>query len=55
MQDFCTDPSNLPPGCVVDMELAYIAAYFSEFGAVGAIKYVSDNLNKEQYAKCLRK
>lgn len=42
---------NLPSRCVVDMELAYIAAF--GFQSLKAVKYVSDNLN--QYEQCLKK
>ena len=51
--DFVTSAEGLPLGCVVDMELAYIAAF--GFTHLTAIKYVSDNLNKAQYDQCLKK
>ena len=51
--DFCTSSQGIDPGSVVDMELAYIAAF--GFDRLNAVKYVSDNLNKEQYDLCLRK
>lgn len=47
--DFVTEPRNLPKGAVVDMELAYIAAF--GFRRVTAIKYISDNFNLEQYCQ----
>lgn len=51
--DFVTDPGGIPPGCIVDMELAYIAAF--GFDNVSAVKYVSDNLNLKEYELCLKK
>lgn len=51
--DFVTDPGGIPPGSIVDMELAYIAAF--GFDNVSAVKYVSDNLNFKEYELCLKK
>ena len=51
--DFVLDGAKLPPHSVVDMELAYIAAF--GFQALGAIKYVSDNLNLQQYEESVKK
>lgn len=44
---------RLPKNSVVDMELAYIAAF--EFEKLRAVKYVSDNLNYKEYEECLKK
>jgi len=49
--DFVLDGSDLPVKSVVDMELAYIAAF--GFQSLRAVKYVSDNLNLQQYEKTL--
>lgn len=51
--DFITSADNLPAGCVVDMELAFLAAF--NFAHLVSVKYVSDNLNKKQYDSCLKK
>ena len=51
--DFVTDPHGLPPNSIVDMELAYIAAF--GFENTSAVKYVSDNLNLNEYETCLKK
>lgn len=45
--DFVLDGADLPEKSVVDMELAYIAAF--GFASVMSIKYVSDALNLRQY------
>lgn len=45
--DFVKDGHGLPKNCVVDMELAYIAAL--GFKELQAVKYVSDNLSLKQY------
>lgn len=45
--DFVLDGSLLPIHTVVDMELAYIAAF--GFAKLTAIKYISDNLNYKEY------
>ena len=45
--DFVTSPEHVPDGAVVDMELAYIAAF--GFRKLTAIKYVSDKLDLKQY------
>ena len=45
--DFILNGEELPPDSVVDMELAYIAAF--NFARVASVKYVSDNLNLKQY------
>lgn len=50
--DFVLDGEDLPAKSVVDMELAYIAAF--GFQSLRAVKYVSDNLNLQQYEKTLR-
>lgn len=50
--DFVTDGTGLPAKSVVDMELAYIAAL--GFRRLESIKFVSDNLNMEQYDKIAR-
>ena len=47
--DFVKDGAGIPKDCVVDMELAYIAAL--GFADLQSVKYVSDNLNLEQYEK----
>lgn len=47
--DFVTAAGHLPKGAVVDMELAYIAAF--GFRRLTAIKYVSDNLNLNEYSR----
>ena len=47
--DFVMDGRGLPKNCVVDMELAYIAAL--GFTDLQAVKYVSDNLSLKQYEK----
>ena len=51
--DFVLDGADLPAKSVVDMELAYIAAF--GFQSLKAVKYVSDNLNLNQYEQCLKK
>lgn len=51
--DFVTDPEMLPPFSVVDMELAYIAAF--GFRVVASVKYVSDNLDIKEYERIIRK
>lgn len=51
--DFVLDGAALPTKSVVDMELAYIAAF--GFQSLKAVKYVSDNLNLNQYEQCLKK
>lgn len=51
--DFVLDGASLPAKSVVDMELAYIAAF--GFQSLKAVKYVSDNLNLNQYEQCLKK
>lgn len=51
--DFVLDGADLPAKSVVDMELAYIAAF--GFQSLRAVKYVSDNLNLNQYEQCLKK
>lgn len=51
--DFVLNGDDLPAKCVVDMELAYIAAF--GFQSLRAVKYVSDNLNLNQYEQCLKK
>lgn len=45
--DFVLDGADLPEKSVVDMELAYIAAF--GFASVMSVKYVSDALNLRQY------
>lgn len=50
--DFVTSPAGLPSPCVVDMELAAICA--CGFKSVAAYKYVSDNLNIEQYNETIK-
>lgn len=45
--DFVKKGANLPPESVVDMELAYIAAF--GFAQLQSVKYVSDALNLKQY------
>lgn len=45
--DFVLDGADLPEKSVVDMELAYIAAF--GFATLQSVKYVSDNLNLRQY------
>ena len=47
--DFVLSGENLPAKSVVDMELAFIAAF--GFHSLKAVKYVSDNLNRQQYEK----
>ena len=42
------EKTNIKEDCVFDMELAYIAAMFER---VYSIKFVSDNLNLEDYRK----
>lgn len=49
--DFITDGSKLPANCVVDMELAYIAAMGF---TLQSVKYVSDNLNLRQYEQTVK-
>lgn len=49
--DFVLNGEDLPAKSVVDMELAYIAAF--GFQSLRAVKYVSDNLNLQQYEKTL--
>lgn len=49
--DFVTSTKIKEP-CVFDMELAYIRAMFDN---VSAIKVVSDNLNKKEYCKTIKK
>lgn len=51
--DFVTNGDDLPANCVVDMELAYIAAF--GFQSLKAVKYVSDNLNLKQYEETMKK
>lgn len=51
--DFVSDPDGIPPKSIVDMELAYIAAF--GFENLSAVKYVSDNLNIKEYESCLKK
>lgn len=51
--DFVLEGADLPAKSVVDMELAYIAAF--GFASLRAVKYVSDNLNLHQYESCLKK
>lgn len=51
--DFVLNGDDLPAKSVVDMELAYIAAF--GFQSLRAVKYVSDNLNLNQYEQCLKK
>ncbi len=51
--DFVLAGADLPAKSVVDMELAYIAAF--GFQSLKAVKYVSDNLNLNQYEQCLKK
>lgn len=53
--DFVLQGDELPPYSVVDMELAYIAAF--GFSRLASVKYVSDCLDYDQYkqtAKCQR-
>lgn len=50
--DFVTETDIKEP-CVFDMELAYILAM--GFENVTSIKIVSDNLNVEEFEKCLKK
>lgn len=45
--------ATLPDHSVVDMELAYIAAF--GFSRLSSIKYISDNLNLNEYEKCTKK
>lgn len=45
--DFVTTAEHLPKGAIVDMELAYIAAF--GFRRLTSIKYVSDNFSIRQY------
>lgn len=45
--------ANLPDHSVVDMELAYIAAF--GFSRLSSIKYISDNLNLKEYQQCTKK
>lgn len=47
--DFVKEGTGMPDKSVVDMELAYIAAL--GFRHLESIKFVSDNLNYEQYDK----
>lgn len=49
--DFVISGDELPTKGVVDMELAFIAAF--GFHSLKAVKYVSDNLNRQQYEKTL--
>ena len=51
--DFVLDGEELPGHAVVDMELAHIAAF--GFSRLRAVKYVSDNLNLDQYNKTIEK
>lgn len=51
--DFVTTGIGVPPLSVIDMELAYIAAF--GFNEIAAVKYVSDNFNIKEYERCLRK
>ena len=54
--DFITSKDQLgyyDRDAVVDMELAYIAAF--DWGELDAVKYVSDHLNYKQYEQCLKK
>ena len=55
--DFALDGRTLPPHSIVDMELAYIAAF--GFPCLRSIKLITDNLNYEQYVNsvksCLKK
>jgi len=51
--DFVEGSAQLPPDCVVDMELAYIAAF--GFDKLAAVKYVSDNLDYNQYQESLKR
>lgn len=52
--DFVTNgDAALPIDCVIDMELAYIAAF--GFAKLAAVKYVSDNLNLKQYEETMKK
>ncbi len=51
--DFVLDGAGLPARSVVDMELAYIAAF--GFHIIHSIKYVSDRFNYQQYQSCLKK
>lgn len=50
--DFLLDGTSLPDKTVVDMELAYIAAF--GFEKVVSVKFVSDNLNLKQYDNTLK-
>lgn len=50
--DFVSDGAAVPPGAVVDMELAYIAAL--GFNNLAAVKYVSDNLSLQQYSETVK-
>ena len=45
--------ADLPDHSVVDMELAYIAAF--GFSRLSSIKYISDNLNLKEYEQCTKK
>jgi len=51
--DFVEGNASLPLDCVVDMELAYIAAF--GFAKIAAVKYVSDNLDYDQYQANIQK
>lgn len=44
---FIEDSTTIPDGCVVDMELAAICAM--DFAKVEAVKYVSDNMDYNDY------
>ena len=50
--DFVLDGEDMPAKSVVDMELAYIAAF--GFRTLAAVKYVSDNLNLKQYNQTIK-
>lgn len=50
--DFVTSPTHIPKGAIVDMELAYIAAF--GFRKITAIKYISDKFNLKQYEDTCR-
>lgn len=50
--DFVLDGTELPAHSVVDMELAYIAAF--GFAKVSSVKFVSDNFSLMQYENTLR-
>lgn len=50
--DFVLNGEDLPVKSVVDMELAYIAAF--GFQSLRAVKYVSDNLNLKQYNQTIK-